>query len=97
MKLTIQTLQFKESDKLYNYILDKMERLSRYAANILSADVCLKKNRSDIGKSCLCEIKLSVPGNDLFVKRNEQSYEKAIINATEAMQKLLRKKNQDKI
>ena len=73
-----------------------MDRLSRYATNILSADVCLKKNRSYTRKSYLCEIKLSVPGNDLFVKRNEISYEKAIINATEAMQKLLRKKNQDK-
>lgn len=96
MKLTIQTLHFKESDNLYNYIFDKVEKLSRYATNILTTDVCLKKNKAENGKSYLCEIKLTLPGYDLFVKRNEGSYEKAVINATEAMQKQLRKKNQDK-
>lgn len=91
MKINIETLHFKESDKLNTFVQEKVEKLSRFAENIIAADICLKKENAGAIDSYMCEIKLSVPGNDLFVKRSESSYEKAVSTATDAMEQQLKK------
>ena len=38
-----------------------------------------------------CEIRLEVPGNDLFVKKNSDSFEKAVVSATDALRRSTRR------
>ncbi len=92
MKINLQSLHFKASDNLKEFVEEKVGKLSRYDDKIISADVTLF---SDDGKSIdnkVCEIRLVVPGYDDFVKKNAISYEEATLQAVEALQKIMRRK-----
>ncbi len=92
MKINLQSLHFKASDNIKEFVEDKVGKLSHFDDKILSADVTLF---SDDGKSIdnkVCEIRLVVPGYDDFVKRNAESFEEAIAGAVETLQKILRRK-----
>jgi len=92
MKINLQSLHFKASDNLKEFVEEKVGRLSRYDDKIISADVTLF---SDDGKNIdnkFCEIRLVVPGYDDFVKKNAASYEEATSEAVEVLQKIIRRK-----
>jgi putative sigma-54 modulation protein len=92
MKINLQSLHFKASDNLKEFVEEKVGKLSRYDDKIISADVTLF---SDDGKNIdnkVCEIRLVVPGYDDFVKKNATSYEEATSVAVEALQKIIRRK-----
>jgi len=96
MKINLQSLHFKASDNLKEFVEDKVGKLSRFDDKIISADVTLF---SDDGKNIdnkVCEIRLVVPGYDDFVKKNAESFEEAIADAVETLQKILRRKK-DKV
>ena len=96
MKINLQSLHFKASDNLKELVEEKVGKLSRFDDKIISADVTLF---SDDGKNIdnrVCEIRLVVPGYDDFVKRNAESFEEAIADAVETLQKILRRKK-DKV
>ncbi|MEO7120583.1 MAG: HPF/RaiA family ribosome-associated protein [Ginsengibacter sp.] len=92
MKINLQSLNFKASENLKEFVEEKVGKLSRYDDKIISADV---KLFSDDGKNIdnkICEIRLVVPGYDDFVKKNATSYEEATSVAVEALQKIIRRK-----
>jgi ribosomal subunit interface protein len=94
MKINLQSLHFKASDNLKEFVEEKVGRLLRYDDKIISADVTLF---SDDGKNIdnkTCEIRLVVPGYDDFVKKNATSFEEAVSEAVEALQKIIRRKKQ---
>jgi len=92
MKINLQSLHFKASDHLKDFVDEKVGKLSHIDDDIISADVTLF---SDDGKNVdnkFCEIRLVVPGYDDFVKKNAESYEAAILDAVDTLQKILRRK-----
>jgi len=96
MKINLQSLHFKASDNLKEFVEDKVGKLSRFDDKIISADVTLF---SDDGKNIdnkVCEIRLVVPGYDDFVEKNAENFEEAIADAVETLQKILRRKK-DKV
>jgi len=92
MEIKIQSRHFKPNDELLDFVQQKMNHLSHLKKNILAGDVCLKLEKSDTSKNKVCEIRLSVPDNDLFSKRQCETFEEAATQAVEALQKQLRKR-----
>ena len=45
----------------------------------------------------VCEIRLEVPGNDHFVKKNSDVFEKAITECIDALQKIIRRSKDKQI
>ncbi|MFI5131888.1 MAG: HPF/RaiA family ribosome-associated protein [Chitinophagales bacterium] len=76
MDVIIQSLGFKASPDLEAFVREKLEKFDK-ELNIIRANVTLFGSQSNSNDS-YCEIRLEVPGNDLFVKRNSASVEKAI-------------------
>jgi ribosomal subunit interface protein len=96
MKINLQSLHFKASDHLKEFVEEKVGKLSHYDDKIISAEVTLF---SDDGKNIdnkVCEIRLVVPGYDDFVKKNSESFESSIAEAVDTLQKILRRKK-DKV
>lgn len=91
MKITIQTLKFQETIELNNFINEKVEKLFHQQPNIIRADVTLKLGAKNNPTNKWCEIYLSLPGENKFVKRNSTSYEESILKSVEAMKKILRR------
>lgn len=91
MKLVIQSLHFNSKPELNNFVSEKVYKLSQFHSRIESANVCLKLEKSDSNEDKICEIRLAIPGNDLFVKRQSATFEEAAKNAIDALQNQIRK------
>ncbi len=92
MKINLQSLHFKASDQLKEFINEKVGKLFHLNENILSAEVKLVANDIKIQNNKVCEIRLIVPGYDDFVKKEAESFEEAVLAAVETLQKVLRRK-----
>ncbi len=91
MKINLQALHFKASEKLKNFVNEKVSKLARFDDSIISAEVTLTLDGNSVDNK-LCDIRLVVPGNDDFVKKNAVSFEEAIADCVNILQKMLAEK-----
>jgi putative sigma-54 modulation protein len=90
MDVIIQSLGFKASDTLENYIREKLDKLSPND-HIVRANVVLFQGPDRNTPNDYCEIRLEVPGNDHFVKEHSAHFEQAIDDAVNKLQAMIRK------
>ena len=91
MNIKIQSLHFTPHKKLNDFVNKKVSRLSHLYDRIESSEVCLKLDKSDKTENKVCEIRLIIPGNDLFAKRQSKTFEEATNETIEALQKQIEK------
>jgi len=91
MDITIQSLHFTASEELKDFINEKVKKLTHYFDKIESATVTLKLENSEDTDNRICEIRLAVPGNDLFAKRQAQTFELATSEVVDALEHQLNK------
>ncbi len=96
-KIAFQSVHFKASTQLEDFVIEKVSKLFDQENSIIRADITLFEGASGNPKNQFCEILLSVPGENHFVKKNSENYEKSILAAVEALQKVLRRKKTKKI
>ncbi|MEP7236525.1 MAG: HPF/RaiA family ribosome-associated protein [Ferruginibacter sp.] len=92
MNITVQTVNFKGSKKLISFINSKVGKLFKQSPEIIRADVSLKEGAINSLINKYCSIYISHTGENEYVKKSSTSYEKSILLATEAMEKILRRK-----
>lgn len=90
MKLQIHSIHFDADQKLIAFIQKKADKLETFYDRIVDGEVFLRLNNSGIENKTV-EIKLNVPGNQLFAKESATSFEEATDLATEALRRQLRK------
>lgn len=93
MQINLQTLKFDARQELKDYVNEKVGKLEQYHEKIIRAEVTLSIE-GDIVENKVCEIRLVVPGNDDFVKKNATTFEEAIHTCVEVLQKVLRRKKE---
>jgi putative sigma-54 modulation protein len=90
MDIIIQSLGFTAGEGLETFVHEKLDKFNK-ESRIIRANVALSIGAdADPNKYC-CEIRLEVPGNDLFIKKNADSFEKAIVSAADALQRSRRR------
>ena len=89
MKIIVETPNISASDKLIELINKKLEKVEQVSDQVVEARVYLKTEKSDINKNKICEIKLVIPGNDLFTSDQCATFEEAIANATDSIRRQL--------
>ena len=92
MKIKIQSLHFKANEQLEEFVQNKVSKLSHFNDRIVSGEVCLKLDKSKELDNKVCEIRLAIPGNDLFAKKQCTTFEEATNEVIDALQKQLRRK-----
>jgi putative sigma-54 modulation protein len=90
-KIVFQSVQFKASKRLEEFVKEKVSKLFEQDPSVIRADITLFEGASGNPKNQFCEIQLSVPGENHFVKKNSESYEKSILEAVETLQKVIRR------
>jgi putative sigma-54 modulation protein len=86
MKLNVQSIHFDADVKLIDFIREKLLKLTQFTDGIHSADVFLRlEHDGEERENKVVEIRLAVPGNDLFAKRQGRSFEEAATDASEAL------------
>ncbi len=91
MKVKISSVHFDADQKLLNFIEEKVGKLETFYDKIIDSSVVLKIDKSSDKENKLAEIKLAVPGKDLFAKKQCKTFEEAVDEAVEALRRQVRK------
>lgn len=91
MDIQIQSIHFKADRKLIDFINDKVGKLNQYFEGIINSEVFLRLDKSDDAENKVVEIKVHVPGNELYVKRQCKTFEEAVDTGADALTKQIKK------
>jgi putative sigma-54 modulation protein len=96
MTIKIQSVHFDADKKLLEFIQERVDKLNLFYDGIINSEVILKIDKSDSVENKIAEIKLHIPGNDLFAKKQCKSFEEAIDTSIDALKTQV-KKHKEKI
>ena len=85
MNVKVQSLHFDADKKLVGFINEKMGKLSQFHDKITTSEVILKLDNSDAKDNKIAEIKINVPGKELFAKRQCRTFEEAVDSSVDAL------------
>jgi ribosome hibernation promoting factor len=87
MDIIIQSLGFTIGRELDNFIMEKVSSLK--GDKIVRANVTLYKGPVSNPETDYCEIRLEVPGNDHFVKKQSTHFEVAVSECVEVLSQMM--------
>jgi putative sigma-54 modulation protein len=96
MKIRVQSIHFTADIKLLDFIQKKADKLDQFYDQIIGGDVYLRLEKTEDEANKIAEIKLMIPGNDLFAKEQCKSFEEATDKAMESLRRQL-DKHKDKV
>lgn len=85
MKVIIQTPDFTATPALTDFVESNVGKLNQLSDKILEGRVFLKLDKSDTKENKICDIKLVIPGQDLFASRQSGTFEDATMQCIEAI------------
>ncbi len=91
MKLQMHSIHFDADQSLIDFIQKRANKLDTFFDRIIDGEVFMRVEKNEINENKVVEIKLNIPGNQLFAKVNEKSFEAATDKAIEALKKQLRR------
>ena len=91
MKITVQSIHFTADQKLLDFIQKKVDKLETFFDNIISGEVYLKLENVENEANKIAEIKLLLPGNQIFAKEKCKSFEEATDLVVESLRKQIEK------
>lgn len=94
MDIKIHSVHFDADKKLEDFIENKVSKLDQFYDNIIGAEVFLKIEKNQSPENKVAEIKLQIPGSDLFAKKQASTFEEATDSATTALEKQLKKRKE---
>lgn len=91
MKIRVQSIHFTADIKLLDFIQKKADKLDQFYDQIIGGDVYLRLDNSEDEANKITEIKIMIPGNDLFAKEQCKSFEEATDKAIESLRRQIDK------
>lgn len=91
MKISTHSLHFDAGEKLLSFVDAKVGKLDTFHDGIVAVDVTLKLEKSDISENKIAEIKVQIPGDNIFCSRQARSFEEAVDLSVDALKKQLQK------
>merc|ERR1711974_17688 len=91
MNLKVHSIHFDADQKLLDFIEQKINKLSTFNDKILDGEVFLRLDKSDVNGNKVAEIKLNVPGKELFAKKQSKGFEESTDLAVEALRRQIKK------
>ncbi len=94
MKVKINSVRFKADKKLEDFVSEKVGKLENYFDGVISSEVTLRLDKNEETGNKIAEIRVNIPGNDLFAKKQAASFEQATDTAVEALRKQITRHKQ---
>jgi putative sigma-54 modulation protein len=91
MQIQTNAVHFKADPKLLSFIKEKLGKLEQYSDRIIDAQVFLKLESHGQVRDKVTEIRLHVPGDRLFSKSSDKTFEAAVDRAVEGLRRSLKK------
>src|SRR6195952_5790746 len=96
MKITVQSIHFNADKGLLEFIQKKVDKLETFYDNIINGEVYLRLENVEDEANKITEIKLMLPGNQIFAKEQCKSFEEATDLVVESLRKQIEKHKQKK-
>ena len=90
MKIRTHSIRFDADQKLLDFIQKKLDKLEKFYDKLVDGEVFLRLNNSSV-ENKVVEIKLNIPGGQLFAKETSSTFEAATDAATEALRRQIKK------
>lgn len=87
MNIKIHSIHFDADKKLEDFIESKVGKLSQFYDSIIGAEVFLRLDKAQNTENKIAEIKLEIPGNDLFAKKQSATFEASIDGSIDALKR----------
>ena len=94
MKVNVQSVNFNVDKKLVDFIELKLNKLEHFYDKIVYADVFLKVQNTSGKDNKITEVLLSVPGDDIMVKKTCKKFEICIDECASSLQRQLIKRKE---
>jgi len=92
MKFNVQAIGFKADQKLIELIEKKVQKLTHFFDKVINVEVFLKlDNNSSQRKEKIAEVKLSLPGNQLFAAGSSKLFEESVDIAVDNVKRQLKR------
>lgn len=91
MNINIQSIHFDADRKLIEFTNKKLEKLVKYYDHIVGVKVAFKLDKNLNDENKVVEVKIEVPGNDIFAKRQCKTFEEAVDQVVDALKVQLTK------
>ncbi|NEN22847.1 ribosome-associated translation inhibitor RaiA [Cryomorpha ignava] len=91
MQVNVHSIQFKADAKLIDFIQAKLDKLQLFHDKMVAAEVYLKLDKNHELGNKIAEIKINVPGKELFAKRQSNSFEESTDLVIEALRRQIHK------
>lgn len=97
MDIQVHSVHFTADKKLVSFVNDKVGKLELFFDNIIASEVYLRLDKSQDGENKIAEVKVLIPGKELFAKKQCRSFEEAADLAVEALRKQVHKHKEKNI
>lgn len=94
MKVNVHAVNFNVDGKLVGFIQERMDKLEKYYDKVVSSDVFLKVEKTSEKENKIVEIKMLVPGDEFMVKKQCKTFEEAMEQSSESLERLLTKRKE---
>ncbi|WP_106830172.1 ribosome hibernation-promoting factor, HPF/YfiA family [Parabacteroides pacaensis] len=89
MEIRIQAIHFDATERLQAFIQKKVAKLEQYFDGIITAEVTLKVVKPETAQNKQAGIKLLLKNGDCFAEKINDTFEGAVDDAVEALEKQL--------
>ena len=91
MKLQMHSVHFIADQKLTDFIQKRADKLETFYDGIIDGEVIMKVAADDNHSNKTVEMKVNIPGNQLFAEKKAESFEAAADDVVEALRRQLKK------
>ncbi|MDO1444907.1 ribosome-associated translation inhibitor RaiA [Rhodocytophaga aerolata] len=91
MKLQMHSIHFDADRKLIDFIQRKADKLDTFHGRIIDGEVTMRLTKDETQENKLVELKIRIPGQQLFSREQAKSFEAATDMVVDAMKRQLTK------
>ena len=91
MQSKVHSIHFKADKKLLSFVHERLNKLESINDKLITSEVFLRIDKSRDKENKISEIKLLVPGKELFAKKQCKTFEEAVDVTVDALRKQILK------
>ena len=91
MKVMINSVHFRASSDLEEFITQKVEKVCSKYNEVIGAEVTLKLDNTDAPENKIADIRLMLKGDDLYASKQCKTFEESTDQDIDALKKQLEK------
>ena len=91
MKIEIQWIDFTSKQELKDFVYEKVNTLVRFYREVIGSEIVLRIDNSHTRENKVCQIRLTIPGNDLLATGRSKTFEQATLKVVKALRRQIQK------